>query len=95
MVYLFLKNCAQFEFMKQCSFLIVVTPENDYDSNIDNIIEKFKTKEFTLSPISYEELDIYLDSLNLKIALDDSIKIFLILSNRSFRSHKTNSKRNR
>lgn len=82
MVYLFLKNCAQFEFMKQCSFLIVVTPENDYDSNIDNIIEKFKTKEFTLSPISYEELDIYLDSLNLKIALDDSIKkIFFNLAN--------------
>lgn len=82
MVYLFLKNHADFEFMKQCCFLIVTTTGNNYDSNIDNIIEKFSTKQYTLSPISYDDLDAYLRNINLKISIDNSIKKILFnLSN--------------
>lgn len=73
-IYLFLKNSSQFEFMKQCQFLIVVTTEQFYEPIVDNIINQFSKKEFELEPITFEEMDAYLDNFALEHCININIK---------------------
>lgn len=82
MIYLFLKNQAEFDFMRKCHFLIILTTDQEYDSYVDDIIEHFSTAEFCLQPISYDEMDVYLKNFNVKISLENRLKQILFnLSN--------------
>ena len=77
MIYLFLKNNSEFDFMTQCHFLFVLTTELAYKPIINNIINRFSKAEYYLSPITFDEMDVYLDNFNLETRIDNQIKKIL------------------
>lgn len=77
LIYIFLKNSSQFDFMVKCHFLLIVTEEHSFPTIVNQIMEEFTNINYELPPITFDEMDLYLDSFHIGNRINYNIKHIL------------------